>query len=314
MRKLLLVFSLALVAGIFSTSSCKKEEPEPENPFDKIDYGDDTPNPDTLNAITLAGLHRNLFVTKCAVPGCHDGNFEPDFRTVQSTFSTLVYAPIIKNNDDNEFTYRVVPFDTAKSVLHERITNCCFVNVDDRMPQDNIGTGLPQEDIDKVAQWILNGARNSSGDVATRPDLEPLFVLYYAANTAFTEEYSALENRVDSVIFNPFKIPSGEASFAFIAAVTDDFTPIPELLYNRLYISEQKDDFTGATQVQAVSIDIPGQGPLWIATVQLAGLTPGVQYYMRYYTNDGQHANNTEFPNTTSVDAYKTYWSFIIQP
>jgi len=48
--------------------------------------------------------------------------------------------------------------------------------------------------------------------------------------------------------------------------------------------------------------------------VQLAGLTPGVHYYMRYYTNDGQHANNTEFPNNTSVDAYKTYWSFIIQP
>ena len=96
MKKLLYIFGIFSGLLIISTASCKKEEVEPENPFDKIDYGDETPNPDTLNSVTLAGLHRNLFVTKCAVPGCHDGNFEPDFRTVQSSFSTLVYAPIIK--------------------------------------------------------------------------------------------------------------------------------------------------------------------------------------------------------------------------
>jgi hypothetical protein len=299
---------------ILSTSACKKDQIEPDNPFDKIDYGDETPSPDTLNAITLAGLHRNLFVTKCAVPGCHDGAFEPDFRTVQSTYSTLVYAPIVKNNEANEFTYRVIPFDTAKSVLYERITNCCFVNTDDRMPQDNIGTGLPQADIDKVAQWILQGAKNLSGEIASRPDLEPNFSLYYAANSTYTVEFSAIENRVDSLIFNPFKIPSGEASFAFAAAVTDDITPISELQYNKLYISDQKDVFTSAIQFQGTLVNIPGQGPLWIVSIPLTGLTPGVQYFMRYYTNDGQHANNTEFPQNSTVDPYKTYWSFIIQP
>lgn len=314
MKKLIFIFSILLGVAIVSMSACKKDEIEPDNPFDKIDYGDETPSPDTLNAITLAGLHRNLFVTKCAVPGCHDGAFEPDFRTVQSTYSTLVYAPIVKNNEANEFTYRVIPFDTAKSVLHERITNCCFVNTDDRMPQDNIGTGLPQSDIDKVAQWILQGAKNLSGEIASRPDLEPSFSLYYAANSTYTVEFSAIENRVDSLIFNPFKIPSGEASFAFAAVVTDDITPISELQYNKLYISDQKDVFTSAIQFQATLVNIPGQGPLWIVSVPLTGLTPGVQYFMRYYTNDGQHANNTEFPQNSSVDPYKTYWSFIIQP
>ena len=155
MKKLIFILGILSSILVFTITSCKKDEVVPENPFDKIDYGDDTPNPDTLNSITLAGLHRNLFVTKCAVPGCHDGNFEPDFRTVQSSYSTLVYAPIIKNNDANEFTYRVIPYDTANSVLYERITNCCFVNADDRMPQDNIGTGLPQADIDKVKKIFL---------------------------------------------------------------------------------------------------------------------------------------------------------------
>lgn len=311
-----LIFIAGLISGLmfFTVSSCKKEEIVPENPFDKINYGDDTPQADTLNSVTLAGLHRNLFVTKCAVPGCHDGNFEPDFRTVQSSYSTLVYAPIIKNNDANEFTYRVIPFDTANSVLYERITNCCFVNADDRMPQDNIGTGLPQADIDKVAQWIMNGAKNTDGEVATRPDLEPTFTFYYAANSDYTVEYSAVNNRVDSLIFNPFKIPNGEQSFVFVAAVSDDITPVSQLQYNQLYVSDQKDNFSSAFQYQGTLVNVPGQGPLWIVVVPLSGINPGVQYYMRYYTNDGQHPNNTEFPTNTTVDAYKTYWSFILQP
>ena len=57
----------------------------------------------------------------CANSGCHDGNFEPDFRTVESSYSTLVYQPVVKNNDNQTYEYRVVPGNSAQSILYARL-------------------------------------------------------------------------------------------------------------------------------------------------------------------------------------------------
>ena len=96
---------------------CKKEDdtPLPANPFDNITYGtlpvEETPDPNSL-----VGIHSNILHPKCAVPGCHDGNFEPDFRTPQSSFATLVYHPIVKNNIAETFSTRVIPYNPTQSV------------------------------------------------------------------------------------------------------------------------------------------------------------------------------------------------------
>ena len=76
----------------------------------------------------------------------------------------------LNNNLDETFTYRGIPGDTANSVLHERLTNCCFVNTNDRMPQDNIGNSLPQGDLDKVANWILDDAKDITGAIPNEPN------------------------------------------------------------------------------------------------------------------------------------------------
>jgi hypothetical protein len=309
---------LAFAAGILSIAlgfaTCKKEVIEPDNPYDKVNYGTNNPPADTLNPTTITGLHRNVFMPKCAVPGCHDGNFEPDFRSVQSTYSTLVYADITKNNLNGDFKYRVVPNDTANSVLYERITNCCFVNQDDRMPQDNIGTGLPQADINNVKSWIMNGALSADGTTPVRPDLQPVLALYVAVNTSFTEEYTQVNNRVDSVIFNSWKLPSGTSSFYFAALFEDDNTPLSQMQVNTLKISTSMDDFSNAQSYVAGYINIPGQDPIWLVTVDASSFVPGQTYFMRYYVNDGQHAENVEFPLNSSIIQYKTYWSFIVTP
>jgi len=293
--------------------SCEKEVVVPENPYDKVDYGNNVNPTDTLSATSIAGLHRNLFLTKCAVPGCHDGNFEPDFRTVQSSYSTLVYAPIKKNNAANSFTFRVVPGDTAMSVLHERITNCCFVNTDDRMPQDNIGTALPAVDVNNVATWILNGAKDINGNTPSRPDQEPVLSFYVAVSSDFSVELSAQSNRVDSIIYNPFLVPANATSFYIAPSVVDDITQIGDIQYNKLYLSTSIDNFTSAVQLTATFINIPNQSPVWLVSVPTANLTHGTQYFMRYYVNDGTHAENTEFPKNNSLEFYKTFWSFIYQ-
>ena len=168
------VFALSIALFVF-LNSCKKEEtPQlPANPFENIDYGS-TSAPIPPDPNSLVGIHTNILQPKCAIPGCHDGNFEPDFRTPQSAFSTLVYHPVVKNNATESFKFRVVPFKSAESVFYERITNCCFVNQDDRMPQDNIGVPLPDSDIAAIKAWIDNGAKDIGGNVPSYPNLEPI--------------------------------------------------------------------------------------------------------------------------------------------
>jgi len=312
MKKQLLY--LFILLGFVQLSSCTKETEEPDNPYDLIDYGNQTDPVDTLSATSITGLHRNVFLPKCAVPGCHDGNFEPDFRSVQSSYSTLVYSEITKNNANSDFTFRVIPGDTAMSVLHERITNCCFVNQDDRMPQDNIGTGLPQSDINNISSWILDGAKAPDGSTAQRPDLQPVLALYGAINTTFDFEFSSVNNRIDSIIFNPFKLSADVESFYFVAFVEDDITSIEDLLVNQLKISTEKDDFTNAQTFNAIFFTAPNQDPVWLVTVNTANFVEGETYYMRYYVNDGNHSENAEFPMNSSIDPYKTYWSFIVVP
>jgi hypothetical protein len=188
------------------------------------------------------------------------------------------------------------------------------VNADDRMPQDNIGTGLPASDIRNIATWIMNGAQNVSGEIVTRPDLEPFLSYYVAVNTTFDVEYSIEANRVDSIIYNSFYIPSGTSNFYMGVLVEDDNTPLANMQVNTLLISTNKDDFSGAVPFTATYITVQGQDPIWLTSVNTSNLIPGTIYYMRYRVNDGQHTNNTEFPENSSNEFYKSYWSFIIQP
>ncbi|GIV34475.1 MAG: hypothetical protein KatS3mg031_2010 [Chitinophagales bacterium] len=126
------------------------------------------PSPPPLDSLSIAGIHKNIFAKSCAVNGCHDGSFEPNLTTIQSSYQTLVYHPIIKNNHINEFRYRVVPYDTAASVLYQRITRCCFVNDDDRMPQHTDKPLAPSQ-IANIAAWILNGAPDMEGHIPAEP-------------------------------------------------------------------------------------------------------------------------------------------------
>ncbi|MBP6657110.1 MAG: hypothetical protein KA284_04590, partial [Bacteroidia bacterium] len=92
-----IVFAVILTSTFFA---CKKDE-VPENPYDKVDYSTNTnpdPNPDPNS---IQGLYKNIFQPKCANPGCHDGTFEPDFRTIESAYSTLVYQSVNKTTLDS---------------------------------------------------------------------------------------------------------------------------------------------------------------------------------------------------------------------
>jgi len=303
MRKL---FFLGLIISLFLVNCT--EDDLLLNPYDGIDYSDTILVIDTLSSTSFVKLHRDVLGPSCNVMGCHDGSFEPDFRTVQSSYNTLVYHPILKNNLNETFTYRVVPGDTSNSVLHERLTNCCFVNTNDRMPQDNIGNALPQEDLDKVANWILDDAKDITGSIPNEPNNLPNIKYYYVTNTTYDSTYS--DNREDGVFYKPFLMPANE-QVNFIFRVTDDNTNAGAMLVNELSISEYQDNFTNSIDVTAQIFESTYH--VWILTFDTSILEVGKTYFFRYTINDGENAENTIYPNHQTSYVYKSMWSFTVQ-
>ena len=284
------------------------EDDFPINPYDGIDYGDTTLVIDTVSSTSFVKLHRDLLGPSCNVMGCHDGSFEPDFRTVESAYNTLVYHTIIKNNLAEDFTYRVVPGDTALSVLHERLTNCCFVNTNDRMPQDNIGNALPEADLDAVTAWILEGAKDITGAIPNEPNNLPNVQYFLVMNATYDSTYS--ENRIGGLFYNPFLMPNNE-QVNFIFRVKDDHTIAQNLKINQLSISENIDDFSNS--IIAVAYIASNSSPkVFILQFNISDLEVNKTYFMRYTVSD-EEDQITTYPNNQTSFVYKNIWSFTVQ-
>ena len=314
-----LIISVIACISLLVIHSCKKQDDTvPHNPYDDIHRDDTTSYGIPLDSLTITYVHKKVLSTRCALPGCHDGHFEPDFRTPQSSFSNLVYATIVKNNANNTFKYRVIPFDTNNSVLYERITNCCFVNQDDRMPQDNIGVPLPDSSINMIASWIMHGARDMFGQVARLPNSEPTIQYYTAFDTISLTFPFALPtrlydtSRLDGLYYNPFVVPVNKGVFYMAVKIVDDSTAEGSLQMNKLKISTEADNFSSAWQYTGTYVNFSGFS-VWLLTIPTNNLPANDTLYMRYYVNDGAHANNTEFPRTELLFPYKTFWSFVRQ-
>ncbi len=314
-RKKPIVFLLIAVAMLMAVvHSCKKDETPPHNPYDDIIH-DPIPVVIPPDPNSIVGIHATILKTECAKSGCHDGNFEPDFRTVESSYATLVYHKIKKNNAANSFVFRVVPKDTAKSVLHERLTNCCFVNQNDMMPQDIIGIPLPKAQIDNIVNWIMAGAKDMFGNLPSYPNTEPKILYYYATNklAAGGVNYGDTKNRIDSIFYNPFYVPS-DSTLYLLFKVEDDSTAIANLQVNTLKISTKADDFSSAISFPATYVYVNPTTQFHLATINTGTLPKSDTLFMRYFVNDGDHANNTQFPTDNLVIQYKTYWSFFVKP
>src|SRR5262245_28034848 len=80
----------------FLISSCQKDitrvvDNSFFNPYDTINYNQNAVPDVPVDSSSFLGIHKYILSVKCAVSGCHDGSFEPDYRTVQSAYSTLLY-------------------------------------------------------------------------------------------------------------------------------------------------------------------------------------------------------------------------------
>jgi hypothetical protein len=286
-----------VVAGLLFIFSCEKE---PENPYDNVDYDTDTTTIPTADPNTIVGLHRNIFFPRCAKSGCHDGTFEPDYRTVMSTYSTLVYSPVIKPTVDSIsfFKLRVIPYNADSSFLIERLTT----STSDYMPSN--GNRLSTADIDHIKTWINNGARDQNGNVPVAPNLPPIVTGIFAVDQTTLQ---ADTNRLGGIPYNPLIVQPGQSIYV-IWGVEDDSTDYANLTTNQMKLSYDMDDFSSATTVNAVYFF-----GYWAVPINSANFTPNDTVFFRYYVNDGDHVQPTEFPRDDYPFYYKYYCSFIVQ-
>lgn len=146
--------------------SCK---PERINPYDDVVIEEKPADEIEFPVGSFAYLYKNVFKPTCANSGCHDGTFEPDFRTMSSSYNTLVYRPVIANDETNSFEYRVIPGDTSASLLHERLLRF-LPNSSGIMPltleNNSDWPSKKNEYIYAIENWILAGAPDVSGNPA----------------------------------------------------------------------------------------------------------------------------------------------------
>jgi hypothetical protein len=309
MKKLL--FFMCLVLAI---ASCKKEEKI--NPYDLVkNQGQIQPIPEPEpDPNTIQGLHRYIFAPTCANSGCHDGNFEPDFRTIKSSYNTLVLQPVIKNNPSGTFSYRVQPGNSTSSVLLERLLN----DIDGQsgiMPLAlDPGSDWNEKKaqyIENIRTWINNGARDVFGNAPQQASLPPQLQGMFISLPGSTDP---LPRNIQS---GAVVIPSGTTQADVYFACSDDQFAADELGTLLYRLSASMNQFEGIEQ-QSLSLVSPvtqtgyNGNPVefrFKATLNLSGLAPLQVHFLRIYMSD-ENPEITEIPSAASAEYIKRYYSF----
>lgn len=314
--KKLSIIALTLVLAL--SWACTKEivdsnRPEvPVNPFDTVDYSVSPLPKMPIDTYGFDGVYRLVLETKCAQPACHDGSFEPDYRSLGSAYNTLVYHPNLKNDAGKTFKYRVVPGEPAKSWLHYRITtNDATLG---RMP---LYDTLSNFQIDLVKNWITNGAKDVYGNTPTLSSAQP--------NVYGFVVIDGTGKRIDSTRgatgVEPFTVPKNQ-ELTFWVGVYDDKTNALLLTNKGLKFSIYPSDFSTAQlipfQLQNPPKTYPGldnkRYPFYFYVKVNTGLLPANQIiYTRIYAQDEDHNSPVEIPNNGSPRQLTSYFSFIVK-
>lgn len=311
MRRFFIPFLfLGFVVLIFG---CKKDEFI--NPYDDPDLHptDTVDSTALLEEGSFAYLHYKIFKPTCANSGCHDGTFEPNFTSIESSYNTLVYHPIIKNDPGGSYTYRVLPGNPNQSVLMNRLT----VDIDGLsgiMPLEvNPGSDWPDkkdEYIEAVRTWIQDGAKDMFDNPAVLGNTAPQFL----GVVAFPSGSSTPLERAG----NEIVVPNGVSSIDLWFSLTDDSTPASSLTYNKIKFSTSVyyNDTMPEFDLNVVSpitetgfFNEPVQYTHKI-TYSPTGFVSGTQVFFRIYVKDPEH-DVTEIPQDGSLPHILSYFSFV---
>ncbi len=171
-----LISSLTTIFVCVQFFSCSKE-PLPANPFDSNSNDTNSIDTNQYDPYSIFSIHKDILKPTCANSGCHDGNFEPDFRTVESSYYGLVNVTPIKSSiSGGTFPYRVVPSDAAKSMLLQRMTidlngNSGIMPL--ALEPKSTYNKQKSEYLQRITKWINDGAKDLAGNLPTSPNFPP---------------------------------------------------------------------------------------------------------------------------------------------
>lgn len=239
-----------LICLLLITAGCKKGS-KGSNPYD--DWTSDSRGPVmqdlTIDPNTIQGLHKNIFKPTCANSGCHDGNFEPDFRSIESSYNSLVNRIATNTDPQNpQYSKRVVPGDAANSMLLHRLQT--FIpGTQGKMPLSyDPGSDWPDKKndyIQNIINWINDGAKDQFGNSALSYDFPPQMagLIAFADNSSTPLPHSG---------FNPVEIPAGTTAVKIMVAYTDDKTPVNQFDTTTLNYSLNPNSYTGPEQLMKI--------------------------------------------------------------
>jgi hypothetical protein len=300
---------LLILLVMAELQSCKKTEPV--NPYNNIVQPTPTYNPtvDDLPEGSFAWLHGKIFKPTCANSGCHDGTFEPEFRSIGSAYNSLVNHPVISNNQDTSFVYRVVPYNSAESWLHERLT-VDVPNTSGRMPLEFGDSDWPDNDdyyIQKITEWINTGAKDMYGNPApavnaNTPPLVYGLVVYPHNNT--TTPYTREEDSPYGI--GGFEVPNGLVDVWILPY--DDNAGVNLFESISLKASQSATDYSSfipgtfslQTPIAGYDFNDNPQMLYYKCTLDLSTANAGETWYLRSYLDDGIQTSLTEVPNNSS--------------
>lgn len=310
--KPLIYYTCILITLVSVVVACKKKTtPLPESPFATANAVATTPITDVVVTPDFKSIYTKILQPKCGNPSCHDGHFEPDFRTIESAYATMVYQPVIKHTLDGRYTLRVIPNNVDSSWLYNRV-NTADAQLG-RMPLYK--AKLADVELNAIKNWIATGAKDQYNQPAREPNQEPQVNYYFASDSSIT-----IVNRVDTnrsvagKTDSPFITHTGKQLVIYLS-IKDDHTPTNQLQHVQLKLSHDVDGFTPQQVLQTVTATY---SPIpwfdgYLFAINTASLPMNKITYFRFYANDGTLATDTEFPINNMWPWWKNYASFIIK-
>lgn len=274
--------------------SCGTEQPP--NPFD-IGIGEPV---DTANLNGFAALHEKFLEPRCANPACHDGTFEPDFRTVEGSYNTLVYHPVVKNDENGTFEYRVVPGDVNQSWLINRLMTAN--DTLGRMPL--YAEPLAWDEVKEFSDWIMAGAPDARGNLPIEPNEVPRFEWYVAFSGDMDWNNTRIDNNRDAWEF-PFPAAVDD-TVRLVFRMNDDMTEPSSFPNVKVWLSDNE-DYDNAVSYNANYLT----GSFWNLMFPPNTFNVGDTNYFYLEFTDGTH--NVMAPEFDSPWWYKDHCSFYIE-
>ena len=274
--------------------SCGTEQPP--NPFD-IGTGEPV---DTANLMGFAALHEKFLEPRCANPACHDGTFEPDFRTVEGSYNTLVYHPVVKNDENETFEYRVVPGDVNQSWLINRLMTAN--DTLGRMPL--YAEPLTWDEVKEFSDWIMAGAPDARGNLPIEPNEVPRFEWYVAFSGDMDWNNTRIDNNRHAWEF-PFPAAVDD-TVRLVFRMNDDMTEPSSFPNVKVWLSDNE-DYDNAVSYNANYLT----GSFWNLMFPPNTFNVGDTNYFYLEFTDGTH--NVMAPEFDSPWWYKDHCSFYIE-